>query len=194
MKIDLFEYHFDERLFEVGEKEIVRVVYTQPRHEGRLYEFCRQEDIACYLPLRKIWKPMTQRHGSKVYHYPKVVLRPMFSSYMFIKMSPEQRQALFATGSMLRVLGDIDQNQTKLLDEIRLVHQIENIAQNEEIEFNAEIKEGTKFLIESGPWQGVYGGLKKRRSRFVWSVEIECVNMVVQATLDPSQVKMSPAE
>ena len=64
----------------------------------------------------------------------------------------------------------------------------------EEVEFNARIKEGGRFLIESGPWQGVYGWLKKKRKRYLWTVEIECVNSLIQAAIDPSQYKMTPVD
>ena len=194
MKDSRFEFNFDDRIYELADGEIVRVVYTHPNHESRLFAFCRKQGIVCYLPLRKIWKPMQQTHGGKVYQYPKMVLRPMFPSYMFVKLTHDQRTPLYNSRSLLRILRDDDQNSKKLLDDIRIVHQIESIAQSEEIEFNADLKEGGKFLIESGPWQGVYGWLKKKESRFLWTVEIECVSTLVQATIDPSKYKMTPVD
>ena len=194
MADERFEFQFNDGIFEIAGRETVRVVYTRPNQEGRLYEYCMARGIVCYLPLKKVWKPMTQRHGGKIYQYPKVVLRPMFPNYMFLKLTPEQRTPLYNSYTILKILHDEDQNQDKLLEEIRLVRKIEAIAQDEEVEFNAEIKEGDKFLIENGAWQGVYGWLKKKKSRFVWSVEIECVNTIVQATIDPSKYKMTPVE
>ena len=84
--------------------------------------------------------------------------------------------------------------QDKLLDEIRVVRRIEEIAMNEELEFNADVKEGGRFLIESGPWEGVYGWLTKKRKHALWTVELECVNTLVRATIDPTQYKMTPVE
>ena len=189
-----FEFNFDERIYTPEENEIVRVVYTRPNQESRLYEFCKARGIVCYLPLRKVWRVATRRYGAKSYQYQSIVLRPMFPGYMFVRLSPEQRTPLYNSQAIIRILKDPFQTQDKLIDDIRLVHQIETIAQNEELDFNAEIKEGSKFLIESGPWQGVYGWLKKKKNRFLWSVEIECVNSIVQATIDPSKYKMTPAE
>ena len=189
-----FELYFDERIFAPDEHEIVRCVYTRPNQESRLYEFCRSHGIICYLPLKKVWRVATQRHGGKSYQYSKVVLRPMFPNYMFVKLNPEQRTPLYQSMAIVRILQDNTMTEEKLLDEIRIVRQIEGIAMNEEVEFNAKIKEGSKFLIESGPWQGIYGWLKKKRKRTLWTVEIECVNSLVQATIDPSLYKMSPVE
>ncbi len=159
-----------------------------------MYEFCKTHGIVCYLPLRKIWKVMTRRYGNKSYRYSKEVIRPMFPNYMFVMLTPEQRTPLYNTFAIVKILQDMSLVQEKLVDEIRVVHQIESIAMEEDIEFNAKIKEGSKFLIESGPWQGVYGWLKKKRNRFLWSVEIECVGSIVRATIDPSQYMMSPVE
>ena len=194
MKEDRFEYNFDDGIYELAKGEIVRVIYTQPNHEGRLLDFCKAHGIVCYLPLKKVWKPMTQRHDGKIYQYPKVVLRPMFPNYMFVKMMLEQRTLLFNSKSIIRILQDSDELQPKLLDEIRVIRQIENIAKDEDIEFNAELTEGDKFLIENGPWQGVFGWLKKKKNRFLWMVEIECVGTIVRATIDPSQYKMTRVE
>ena len=189
------EYSFDESILAPEGDEIVRTVFTRPLNEGNLLEFCEKKGIVSYLPLKKVNRVMRRTYKGKSYQYQNVVLRPMFSSYVFVKMKPDQRADIYHSKAIVRVLGDdVRDNQGKLLDKIRLVHQIETIAMTEELEFNTDVKEGDRFLIESGPWQGVYGWLKKKRKRFLWTVEIECVNSLVQATIDPSQYKMSPVE
>ncbi len=189
------EYSFDESILAPEGDEIVRAVFTRPLNEGNLREFCEKKGIVSYLPLKKVNRVMRRTYKGKSYQYQNVVLRPMFSSYVFVKMKPDQRADIYHSNAIVRVLGDdVRENQGKLLDEIRLIRQIETIAMTEELEFNTDVKEGDRFLIESGPWQGVYGWLKKKRKRFLWTVEIECVNSLVQATIDPSQYKMSPVE
>ena len=56
--------------------------------------------------------------------------------------------------------------------------------------FNCGIAEGDKFLIESGPWQGIYGYLTKKEKRFQWIVEIESIGGLVRATIDFAKCKM----
>ncbi len=192
MGTDRYQYNFDERILSPGEKEIVRVVFTIPLHEWRFYDFCVKHDIVCYLPLRKVIRCKRQTYGSKDYQYQNVVLRPMFPSYAFVKLLPEQCTEIFRSNSIVRILGGKDELSEQLLHDIQLVHQIETIAMTEEVEFNADIKEGGKFLIESGPWQGVYGWLQKKRKKSLWTVEIECLNTLVRATIDPTQYKMTP--
>ena len=188
-----FEYSFDEQILAPSDNEIVRVVFTMPLNEGRLSEYCRAHGIVSYLPLRKAILLKRKKYKDKSYQYQNIVLRPMFPGYLFVKLSPDQRSELFRSQSVVRILGDTLQNQGKLLEEIRLVKQIEEIAKTDEVEFNAQLKEGDKFFIESGgPWQGSYGWLKKKRKRFLWTIEIECLNTLVQATIDPSMYKMTP--
>ena len=189
-----FEYNFDEALLELGEGEILRTVYTRPLNEGRIREFCNKHGIVNYLPLRKVRQLKRVTSKGKSYQYQSVVLRPMFPNYLFVKMTPAQRALLFHSGTFVRILGDQDALVNQLIDEIRVVRRVESIAMDEELEFNTGIKEGDRFLIESGPWQGIYGWLKKKRKHCLWTVEIECVNSIVQATIDPSQYKMTPVE
>ena len=189
-----FEYIFNESILAPKENEIVRVVYTRPLNEAALRDYCDKNGMVCYLPLKKVCRDIHRSYKGKEYQYRSIVLRPMFPSYVFVKMQSEQRTRVFRSNAVVRILGEQEYNQDKLLEEIRLVRQIETISMTEEVEFNAQVKEGSRFLIESGPWQGVYGWLRKKRKRYLWTVEIECVNSLIQATIDPSQYKMTPVD
>lgn len=188
------EYSFDESILKPEGEEIVRVIFTMPLNEGRLKDYCNERGVVNYLPLRKVSRVKRHVRNGKTYQYQSVVLRPMFPSYIFVKLTPEQRSMIFRSNSVVRILGSQDFNQAKLLDEIRVIRRIEEIAMNEELEFNVDVKEGGRFLIESGPWAGVYGWLTKKRKHALWTVELECVNSLVRATIDPTQYKMTPAE
>ena len=113
----------------------------------------------------------------------------MFHSYLFAKMTSKQREEIFQSKSITHILQVYDQE--RFLDELRVVRKLEEIAQTEELEFNCELKEGDKFLIESGPWQGIYGYLTKKEKRFQWIVEIESIGGLVRATIDPAKYKMT---
>ncbi len=189
-----FEYSFDESILAPEGEEIVRVVFTTPLNEGRFRDYCNERGIVNYLPLRKVTSVKRHVRNGRTYQYQSVVLRPMFPSYIFVKLTPAQRSNIFRSNAVVRILGSNEFNQDKLLDEIRIVRRIEEIAMTEELEFNADVKEGGRFLIESGPWEGVYGWLTKKRKRALWTVELECVNTLVRATIDPTQYKMTPVE
>lgn len=190
MKEIKFEHNFSDELFDIKEDELVIPVYTIPNNEHRFYDYCQSNGIVSYLPLRKVWKQVRQIHGGKTYNYPKQVLRPMFPNYVFARLNPEQRSQVFRSNVIIRLLPVFPSSLEHLIKEIKTVHQIELINMDEDLEFNAEIKEGDKFVIESGPWQGIQGWLKKKEKKYLWNVEIECVGGLVTATIDPMKYKM----
>ena len=118
----------------------------------------------------------------------------MFKSYLFAKLNSEQRSLIFRSKSVNRILNVGESFLESFYGEIRMIRRIELIGIKEPLDFNAEIKEGEKFLIETGPWQGTYGWLVKKEKRFLWTVEIECVGQFVRAEINPSKYKMSRAE
>ncbi len=192
MKNELVLPPFDKRILLPEDGEDVVPIYTLPLHEFRFQEFCQNNGIVNYLPLKQAWKIANYTKNGKLYHYQRKVLRPMFASYVFVRMANLRQHDLFLSGSVNRVLPVADRE--KFLGELRLVRQIEQIGLSEELEFNCEIKEGDHFEILSGPWQGVCGWLMKKDKLYLWSVEIEFVNEIIRAKIDPSKIKMKRLE
>ena len=180
---------FDERLLEPSAQEKVLPVYTMPLNEFRVKEYCFQNGICCYLPLRKVWKVNAYMSHGKPYKNSKIVLRPMFPSYVFVKVSLEQQSLLWASKSIVRFL---DTPLDALLDDIRAVRAFEATGLEQEIEFNVDIKEGDRFIIETGVWEGVTGWLKKKEKKFLWTVELEFINQIIRTEINPAEYKMQP--
>ncbi|MBP5674426.1 MAG: hypothetical protein IKP58_04315 [Victivallales bacterium] len=189
MKTENITVEFDERLLAPSSGESVMPVYTTPLNEFRLKELCRAADIPCYLPLRKVWKVNSYLSHGKPYKCSRIVLRPMFPSYVFIKATAQQLSELRATRAVIRFLDT--ESQDRLLEDIRTVRAMESVGLEQEIEFNVGICEGDRFLIENGVWEGVTGWLKKKDRKFLWTVELEFINQLVSTTINPSEFKMS---
>ena len=190
MKKDHREVEFDERILQTSCNELVCPVYTTPLNEFRLKDYCKDNGIVCYLPLRKAWKVNEYNRGGKAYRQTQVVLRPMFPSYVFVKMAePQQMASLRGSHSIVRFLFPC--SQESFLNDIRTVRALELAGLGQELEFNAGIAEGDRFLIESGIWAGVTGWLRKKRNRFLWTVELDFINEFVSTSLNPSEFKMS---
>ena len=192
MKNEIIHPRFDDRILLPEDGEDVLPIYTLPLHEFRFQEFCRKNGIVNYLPLKQAWKIANYTKNGKQYHYQRKVLRPMFASYVFVRMANLRQHDLFLSGSVNRVLPVADKE--KFLGELRLVRQVELIGFSEELEFNCGMKEGDHFEILSGPWQGVCGWLKQKDKLYLWTVEIEFVNEVIRAKIDPSKIKMRRLE
>ena len=190
MKNEPLETEFDERILVPAENEIVCPVYTTPRNEFRLRDFCRENNILCYLPLKKTLKINNYQSHGKPYRATKEVLRPMFSSYLFVKLAQGQQSRLWGSCAVVRFL--MPEVQQRLLDDIRAVRAIELTGLEQELEFNVYIKEGDHFTIENGVWRGVSGWLKRKERRYLWIVELEFNNQLVRTEIDPSQLRLRP--
>ncbi len=179
---------FDESILCLSGTEVVRPVKTMPLHEFKFRDFCIENGIVCYLPLQKVWKVRNLNSKGRTYNYSQEVLRPMFTSYVFVKMPMERLRNLFETKLVTKILhvSDLD----AFMNEVKTVRKFELIGLEQELEFNADIAVGDRFQIQSGVWEGVTGWLTSRDKKFKWTVQIEFVNQTITTTINPSKFKM----
>ena len=181
-------------MFESAENSLWMPVYTQPLHEFRLRDYMLANDIACYLPLLPEWKVQKVRSAKHSYEYKKVVFRPMFRGYLFARLSPEEKLSCWQSKSVVAYLDVPPEAQESFIRELRTVQMVEELGKNSPVEFGCEIGEGETFIIESGIFEGTYGKLLKKNRRFLWTVEIECLNTALAVEIDPSSIKMRKLE
>ena len=179
---------FDESILQLTGTEVIRPVQTTPRHEFQFQDYCREKGIVSYLPLRKAWKIHNLNTNGKAYNYSKEVLRPMFASYVFVKIPLEELRSLFETKLIIKILQIRDLQA--FLEEVRTVRRAELVGLKQELEFNEGIAVGDRFMIQNGVWEGVTGWLTCRDKKFKWTVQIEFVNQTITTTINPSKFKM----
>ena len=180
---------FDESILTISGTEVVRPVKTTPLHEFKFRDYCKENGLVSYLPLRRVWRVRNQTSSKgKTYSYSKEVLRPMFTGYVFVKIPLERLRGLFETKLVTKILhvADLD----AFMEEVKTVRKVELVGFKQELEFNADIAVGDRFQIQSGVWEGVTGWLTSRDKKFKWTVQIEFVNQTVTTTINPSKLKM----
>jgi transcription antitermination factor NusG len=180
---------FDESILTISGTEVVRPVKTTPLHEFKFRDYCKENGLVSYLPLRRVWRVRNQTSSKgKTYSYSKEVLRPMFTGYVFVKIPLERLRGLFETKLVTKILhvADLD----AFMEEVKTVRKVELVGFKQELEFNADIAVGDRFQIQSGVWEGVTGWLTSRDKKFKWTVQIEFVNQTVTTTINPSKFKM----
>jgi transcription antitermination factor NusG len=184
---------FDESILTISGTEVVRPVKTTPLHEFKFRDYCKENGLVSYLPLRRVWRVRNQTSTKgKTYSYSKEVLRPMFTGYVFVKIPLERLRGLFETKLVTKILhvADLD----AFMEEVKTVRKVELVGFKQELEFNADIAVGDRFQIQSGVWEGVTGWLTCRDRKFKWTVQIEFVNQTVTTTINPSKFKMIKLE
>ena len=180
---------FDESILTISGTEVVRPVKTTPLHEFKFRDYCQENGLVSYLPLRRVWRVRNQTSSKgKTYSYSKEVLRPMFTGYVFVKTPLERLRGLFETKLVTKILhvADLD----AFMEEVKTVRQIELVGFEQELEFNADIAVGDRFQIQNDIWEGVTGWLTCRDKKFKWTVQIEFVNQTITTTINPSKFKM----
>lgn len=180
---------FNESILQLSGTEVVRPVKTTPCHEFQFRDYCLEKGIVSYLPLRKVWKVHNLNAKGKAYNYSREVLRPMFTSYVFVKTPLEELRSLFETKLITKILPVTDLEA--FVEEIKTVRRAELVGFKQELEFHEDIAVGDRFLIQSGVWEGVSGWLTCRDKKFKWTVQIEFVHQLITTTINPSKFKMT---
>ena len=179
---------FDDSILTLSGTEVVCPVKTTPLHEYKFRDYCQENGVVNYLPLRRAWKVHNLTSNGKNYNYSKEVLRPMFSGYIFVKTQPEELRKLFESKQIVRILPVPD--LPAFMEEVKTVRKVELVGFKQELEFNADIAVGDRFQIQNGVWEGVTGWLTSRDKKFKWTVQIEFVNQTITTTINPSKFKM----
>ncbi len=68
--------------------------------------FCQENGIVACLPLKKSLRVKKQISNGNEYQYAKTVLRPMFPSYVFAKLNPDQRSLVFRSNAIVHILSE----------------------------------------------------------------------------------------
>lgn len=187
---------FEQKMFQItlSEHALWMPVYTQPRHEFRLHDYLKERGIPVYLPVVPDIKIHRVHKGASQYTYRKTVLRPMFQSYLFAQMTEEEKRSSWNSNSIIHIWPVSREEQSAFVSELRSIQLMEELAGNAELEFQSEIRENDRFMIDSPPYEGICGCLLEKRKRFLWAVKLEFLHMVVLAEIDPSQYKLHKLE
>ena len=184
---------FDESILEPVGDEVVRAVCSRPNKEAVFEKYCKEKGIACYLPVRRAVKVHNIVRKGVPYSYSKEVLRPLFTSYVFVKISESGLHSLHRSNAIVRILP-LKYDQRQFLDEIRLVRTCETVGFQQELEVHEDVLVGKPFLITSGVWEGVRGELVEKDNVSKWTVRIEFCSQFVTTTINPTQFKMIPLD
>ncbi len=184
---------FDESILNPVGDEVVRAVCSRPNKEALFEKYCKEKGIVCYLPVRRAVKIHNIVQKGVPYSYSKEVLRPLFTSYVFVKMSESGLPSLHRSNAIVRILP-LQYSQQQFLDEIKVVRTCETVGFQQELDVHEDVLVGKPFLITSGIWEGVRGELVEKDNVSKWTVRIEFCRQFVTTTINPTQFKMIPLD
>ena len=136
-------------------------VHTRSRHEKRVAEQLQLMSIECFLPLYNTWNRWKDRNA--------LVQLPLFPSYIFVRIAPEDRLRVLQPPGVVRLLGN--ESRPEPLPEAEVVALQTALSQDLPIEPHPYLKVGELVLITRGPFEGLEGLLlRKNRLRVVLSL------------------------
>lgn len=156
-------------------------LYTNSRHEKWVDQELKKKKIETFLPLRIVTRHWSDRK--------KVVLEPLFKSYIFVFSSLRRRWDILNTKGVVRFVGPSAADPLKVPErELAAVRQF----MDEKIQVDPfpYLKVGEPVYIRTGPFKGVEGFIvrKGRDSRLVISFDVlmQSVSIVIdEACVEP---------
>lgn len=139
-------------------------LYTRSRHEKFVHQELQKKGIETFLPLRRL----TRHWSDRV----KEVEQPLFSGYLFVRTSLENRFEILNTRGSVRFVGFNSQPLPVLERDLAAVRRF--VEEKISMDPFPYLNEGDRVYIRSGPLKGVEGFIvrKDRHTRLVISLDL----------------------
>ncbi len=162
------------------------LLVTKSRHEKKSNLLLNKNGFETYLP---IIKQLTQWSDRK-----KLVEKPLFSGYIFVKFSQRERFNVINTDGISYIIKF--ENKDYIIDE-NLINGVKEYLSTETsptIINSSEIKLGENVLIKNGPFSGIEGIVSKikGKNRLLISLEIIGKAIVIDTLGDNIEIINSP--
>jgi transcription antitermination factor NusG len=157
-------------------------IYTRPRWEKKVNGLLLQKGIECYCPLNKVRRKWSDRI--------KVVEEPLFKSYVFVKVTDEQRTNVRMTNGVVNFVYWNGKPAIIKEKEIQTIKRFLDEHENVEA-VKMDVKEGERVVVASGPMMDKEGQVLEVKNKTV-KVAIDSLGYILIAYIDKS--KLLPAQ
>jgi transcription antitermination factor NusG len=155
-------------------------VYTKPRWEKKIARLLDEKGIENYCPLNKIIKQWSDRK--------KVVLEPVFKSYVFVKVAEEHKWDLKKITGVLNFVYWLGKPAQIREDEIVTIKKFLNEFADVKIEDAAKLTVNTKVRVKQGVLMN-YRGLLVEVTGTKAKVKIESMGICLYAQFDKKNLE-----
>jgi transcription antitermination factor NusG len=157
-------------------------IYTRPRWEKKVNGLLLQKGVECYCPLNKVRRKWSDRI--------KLVEEPLFKSYVFVKVTDEQRTDVRMTNGVVNFVYWNGKPAIIKEKEIQTIKRFLDEHENVEA-VKMEVKEGERVVVTSGPMMDKEGEVLEVKNKTV-KVAIDSLGYILIAYIDKS--KLLPAQ
>ena len=158
-------------------------VYTRPRTEKVVADYCARHDIQSYLPLRR----RAERYQRRTVE----TFLPMFPGYVFVQLGDASKVVLLQSHKIVHVLQVTVAKEPTLITELRDLQLLEQAGLQGELMVHPELAPGTPVLICAGPLKGLTGVVERRQQKLRVTVNVELLGQSVSVDLDVGEVEVA---
>lgn len=155
-------------------------VYTRPRWEKKVADLLVKKHIESYCPLNKIVRQWADRK--------KLVLEPLFTSYVFVHTTPLEQLAIKQTDGILNFVYWLGQPAVIRDEEIEAVKQFLDEYHNVQLE-KINVNMHDRVRISSGPLMAQEGDVIEVRSKTV-KVQLPTLGYALTAEVEKQNVEI----
>ena len=156
-------------------------VYTRPRWEKKVVKLLNEKGIENYCPLNKVIKQWSDRK--------KVVLEPIFKSYIFVRVTEEDKWDLKKINGILNFVYWLGKPARIRDEEIAVIkkflNEFSDIAIEQDLQVNAKVR------IKQGVLMNYQGSLVEISGNRV-KIKIESMGLQLSAHFDKKNIERLP--
>ncbi|MBI3416414.1 MAG: UpxY family transcription antiterminator [Verrucomicrobia bacterium] len=155
------------------------VAHTRPRREKKLADYCEQQKFAATLPL---YRSVKKYRGKTA-----VFEKPLFPSYVFLRLSPDQRQKVYQSDHVANLLDVPDQE----LFAQQLGDILRSLETGLEVCLAPQVAVGSRVKIKAGPLRGLEGRVEKRFGSVLVHLRLDFIGQGVAVKVEANEVELS---
>ena len=153
-------------------------VYTRPRWEKKVNQLLIEKGLECYCPLNKVRRKWSDRV--------KIVEEPLFKSYVFVKVTDEDRKTVRMTNGAINFVYWAGKPAVIKEKEITAIKRFLDEYENVEAR-HVELKPNQRVRITNGTLMDHEGKVLDVRHKTV-RVAIDSLGYILVATIDRSKL------
>jgi transcription antitermination factor NusG len=154
-------------------------IHTRPRWEKKVARQLELKNIECYCPLNKVKRQWSDRK--------KIVLEPLFTSYVFVCISPEDHIKVKEIGGVINFVYWLKTPAVIRHEEIDAIKRFMNDYQSVHLE-KSEVNLNDRVRIITGPLMEREGNILEVRHKTV-KVSLPTLGYMLVAELERSNIE-----
>jgi transcription antitermination factor NusG len=151
-------------------------VYTRSRHEKKVAAHLEEKSVHVFLPLRSVVNRWKDRR--------KEVQLPLFSGYLFVNISQEQRIRVLQTNGVVKFVGNGDGMDPVPEEQILSIQKL--VESGLKYDPYPYLKEGMQVRVVRGPLKGTEGILIDKRKKHLLVLSVDMIQQSAALQVDVS--------